>query len=185
LRNGYIGIHFRGEPDWPAGFGSAAQQMDFYTAELERLAIENIGDPSFHKTVYISCGSEEAIERFRERIAPLGYTTYSKISLLSKMSPELLEQVKEMSFDERAIVEYDLLVSAERFMGVVMSTFSSIVAFARTIDEEGDFFDQHVFPGSYRDPNDIHRVYPELALKGDDRTLLLVVNGDDVMDSFP
>jgi hypothetical protein len=38
LRDGnFIGIHFRGESDWPDEFGSAADQMQFYTAELLKI----------------------------------------------------------------------------------------------------------------------------------------------------
>jgi hypothetical protein len=47
----YIGIHFRGETDWPKEWGSAAEQMELYTAELLQ-----IRDSLSHnlKTVYVS-----------------------------------------------------------------------------------------------------------------------------------
>ena len=55
LRDGnYIGVHFRGESDWPDEFGSAADQMQFYTEEL--LRIRNSAAYAI-KTVYISVSS--------------------------------------------------------------------------------------------------------------------------------
>lgn len=184
LKDGYIGIHLRGESDWPSGFGSGELQMALYTAELERLAA---AEPNLQRTVYVSCGSESAIQTFREKLSPLGFTVYDKMGLLStSLHPEKQAEVEAMNFDQKAIVEYVMLVSADRFMGVVMSTFSSIVAFARTVDEEGDFFDEFIFPGSVKAAKGMHREYPDgPALKGDGKTMLLVVSGDDVMDEFP
>ena len=52
LRNGnYIGLHFRGESDWPDEFGSATDQMHFYTKELLRFRESLVHDLN---TVYIS-----------------------------------------------------------------------------------------------------------------------------------
>lgn len=52
LNNGaYIGVHLRGEDDWPHEFGPVADQMRFYTAEIQRIqktVSYNI------KTIYVS-----------------------------------------------------------------------------------------------------------------------------------
>jgi hypothetical protein len=50
----YIGVHFRGESDWPVEFGSAADQMQFYTEELLQIR-ESVSYDL--KTVYISVSS--------------------------------------------------------------------------------------------------------------------------------
>lgn len=54
LREGeYVGIHFRGESDWPVTFGSADHQRKFYTEELLRIRETA---PYDLRTVYISVG---------------------------------------------------------------------------------------------------------------------------------
>ncbi|RDW63529.1 hypothetical protein BP6252_11074 [Coleophoma cylindrospora] len=185
LKNGYIGIHLRGEVDWPAAFGGLQVQLQLYSTELVRIAAQNIQNPNFHKTVFVSCGSEEAIRVFREKIEPFGFEVHSKISLLRALDPDKATAVEALNFDSRAIVEYAVLVKADYFLGLIMSTFSSVIAFARTLSMEEDFFEDYVFPGSVRQPNSIQRHYTVSEMKGDNKTMLLVVNGDDVMDSFP
>ncbi|PVH84718.1 hypothetical protein DL98DRAFT_410428 [Cadophora sp. DSE1049] len=181
LNNGaYIGVHLRGEDDWPDEFGAVADQMRFYTAEIQRIrkAVSyNI------KTVYVSCGDEGAIQRFRDILKPLGFIVESKSTLLAS-SNGTLAQVESLAFDQKAIVEYQTLVDARFWMGLVMSSMSSLIAYARSIDNEEDFFSQYIFPGSTR--NGAERAYPAVPdMKGNRNTKLMVVNGVDIMDSFP
>lgn len=65
-----------------------------------------------------------------------------------------------------------------------MSSMSSLIAYARSIDNEEDFFSAYIFPGSTR--NGAERAYPTVPdMKGNRVTKLMVVNGVDIMDSFP
>ncbi|KAG4427511.1 hypothetical protein IFR05_017006 [Cadophora sp. M221] len=181
LNNGaYIGVHLRGEDDWPHEFGPVADQMRFYTAEIQRIqktVSYNI------KTIYVSCGDEGAIQRFRDILTPLGFTVESKSTLLAS-SNGTLAQVESLAFDQKAIVEYQTLVDARFWMGLVMSSMSSLIAYARSIDNEEDFFSAYIFPGSTR--NGAERAYPTVPdMKGNRVTKLMVVNGVDIMDSFP
>lgn len=65
-----------------------------------------------------------------------------------------------------------------------MSSMSSLVAYTRSINNEEDFFAQYIFPGSTR--NGAERAYPVAPdMKGNSNTKLMVVNGVDIMDSFP
>jgi len=112
-----------------------------------------------------------------------------------------------MEFDKQAIVEYNVLVAADYWMGVMMSTMSLLVAYARNVDsvsvvdgeggggsggEREDFFEKWIVEGSVREGEDgKHRVWEgELpVLKGNEGTKLLVVNpgprGLAIFDSFP
>jgi hypothetical protein len=47
----YIGVHLRGENDWPDVFGAVADQMKLYTAEILRIQKTVSTDI---KTVYVS-----------------------------------------------------------------------------------------------------------------------------------
>ncbi|KAJ8067198.1 hypothetical protein OCU04_004563 [Sclerotinia nivalis] len=185
LRDGYIAVHLRGEADWPPHFGSREQQMDFYTEEIEN-ASAAAGVAEGIKTIYVSCGDSDAISLFRERLSALGYQVYDKWELVSSL-PDLLKQLQDMEFDAAAIVEYPVLVEAGLFLGVWMSTFSQTIAYARAAEDEDDFWETYITPGSSR--NDIGgRDWDDVpALKGDEKTKLLVVNTGDIsdMDAYP
>ena len=67
-----------------------------------------------------------------------------------------------------------------------MSTMSSLIAYARTVDDpksQEDFFEKYIFPGSWN--SGIYREYPGLGMMGNRKTQLMVVSGVDVMSSFP
>lgn len=68
-------------------------------------------------------------------------------------------------------------------MGVIMSSMSNLIAYARHVNDEEDVFEKYVFPGSERDG--LERYYKECEMRGNRRTKLMVVNGVDIMDSFP
>jgi hypothetical protein len=68
-------------------------------------------------------------------------------------------------------------------MGVIMSSMSSLIAYARHVSDDVDVFEKHVFPGSEK--TGLERYYKECEMKGNLRTKLMVVNGVDIMDSFP
>ncbi|PQE07193.1 AlteRNAtive oxidase protein [Rutstroemia sp. NJR-2017a BVV2] len=176
LQDGFIGVHLRGEMDWPGSFGTKDQQMDFFTQEIEQTK-------GRLKTVYVSCGSTGAIQAFRERLEPLGYSVHDKWSLVAGQ-PIISDKLKDMEFDLAAIVEYQVLLEAKLFLGVWMSTLSLLIAFARSANDGEDFYSTHIIPGSSR--NGAHREWDDApATKGDKTTKLLVVNEFDVMDAFP
>ncbi|CAD6444511.1 b0ea89d9-77fc-4b52-9413-3fa6e162ea98 [Sclerotinia trifoliorum] len=185
LRDGYIAVHLRGEADWPPHFGSRDQQMDFYTEEIEHASAAD-GIAQGIKNIYVSCGDSDAISLFRERLSPLGFQVYDKWELVSAL-PDLLKKLVDMEFDAAAIVEYPVLVEAGLFLGVWMSTFSQTIAYARAAEDEDDFWETYITPGSSR--NDIGgRDWDNVpALKGDEKTKLLVVNTGDIsdMDAYP
>ncbi len=114
---------------------------------------------------------------------PLGYKVESKSSLLAS-SNDTLTQVEALAFDQKAIVEYQVLVDARFWMGLIMSSMSSLIAYARSINNEEEFFSTYVFPGSVK--TGLERAYLESpAMRGNRVTKLMVVNGVDIMDSFP
>ncbi|KAF7870372.1 hypothetical protein EAF04_004118 [Stromatinia cepivora] len=166
LRDGYIAVHLRGEADWPPHFGSREQQMDFYTQEIESASADGVAEGI--KTIYVSCGDSDAISLFRERLSALGFQVYDKWELVSAL-PDLLKQLQDMEFDAAAIVEYPT------------------IAYARAAEDEDDFWETYITPGSSR--NDIGgRDWDNVpALKGDEKTKLLVVNTGDIsdMDAYP
>ncbi|ESZ96600.1 hypothetical protein SBOR_3022 [Sclerotinia borealis F-4128] len=185
LRDGYIAVHLRGETDWPSNFGSREEQMEYFTREIE-LATAEHGSAKGIKAVYVSCGDSGAISDFRERLSALGYLVYDKWELVSSL-PSISSQLQELEFDAAAIVEYPVLVEAELFLGVLMSTFSQTIAYERTAGDEEGFWETYITPGSRRNEEG-GRVWDDVpSLKGDETAKLLVVNSGDIsnMDSYP
>ncbi|KAH8647547.1 hypothetical protein BGZ60DRAFT_345394, partial [Tricladium varicosporioides] len=174
LRYGYIGVHFRGEQDWLKEWGTADQQMEYFLKEIREIEATSTRGI---RTIYVSCGSQEAIARFRKKFTPFGHTVVDKWSILAE-NPQLLEEVNAMDFDRQAVVEYPVLLSADYFEGLMMSTMSLLVAYARTMDEEKDFFSTYILTGSRPIPNrerlwDVNKVP---AMKGHNSTKLFVLN---------
>lgn len=182
LEGGFIAVHLRGESDWPAGFGTMDQQITLY---IEAMEASQPTLPSPIKKIYVSSGSQTAIHSFAFKLQPLNYTIYDKYSLLAD-SPSILKKLDGMQFDQKAIVETRVLVGADYWYGVLMSTFSEMVAFKRTEGEKGNFFEEYILPGSERIPGGRRRWDQVPALRGNERTKLVVVNsGQDNLDCFP
>lgn len=143
----YIGVHLRGENDWPAAWGSLEAQTRLYIGDIETLRLRDEARGSAPvRNIYVSCGNRTSIQYFRSSIEPLGYAVFDKWSLLEGAAaagdwPGGLEAVETLSFDEKAIVEYEPLVSSRYFLGISYSSMSFVIATARTLREPGDFMD--------------------------------------------
>ena len=177
----FVGIHFRGERDWPSFYGTADEQMEHFIGDLERLQNTTTEDLT---NIYISCGDQKAIERFRQKLKPLNYTVHDKWTLLANHS-DLYTKMENLTFDQKGVVEYTTLTSADYFLGAGMSSMSLLIAYARTIDDESGYFAKYVHTGSIRTPP-YNRKYPSSpVMKGNEKTRLFMVNGPDIMDRYP
>jgi hypothetical protein len=177
----FVGIHLRGERDWPPFYGDADQQMEHYIEDLERLQNTTTEDVT---NIYISCGDQNAIERFRQKLEPLNYTVHDKWTLLAN-HPELQAKMKNLTFDQKGIVEYTTLKSADYFFGVGMSSMSLLIAFERTIDEEREYFTEYIYPNSILNPPYDRQYAGSPIMKGNEKTRLFMVSGPDIMDRYP
>lgn len=124
----FIGAHLRGESDWPPGpgQGNASEQMVLYEAEMLRIR-DATPEGAGVSAVYVSSGDQAAIQEFRERLEPLGFTVHDKWTILQS-KPEVLALVDDMDFDSKGIIDFEVLVRAQFFMGV--SLFVSDILFA-------------------------------------------------------
>lgn len=181
-----VGIHLRGEDDWPGGFGTLDTQIDLYTQallDLRNSTVDSNGAPTI-RDLYVSCGNPVAIQQFQARIEPLGYTVHDKMGLLSD-NTDILGEIEALRFDGRAVTEYESLVSADYFIGIMTSSLSAVVAYARTVEEGDDYFDKYIHPGTTRGEF-VERVFPDSpSMRGNERTKLMVLTGADIMDCFP
>ena len=136
-----VGIHFRGEGDWPSSVCNASAQIEMYSNVLTRWNNFRLWKWKL-KDIYLSCGDQERVQMFREAMAPLGFTVHDKHSLLNNTEAwgdeETLKEIEDLNFDQKAVVEYVNLRDASRFLGLLPSTLSYIVAYERTLDQALD-----------------------------------------------
>jgi hypothetical protein len=180
-----VGVHFRGESDWPEDVCSAETQIKFYTEELEKW---NNLRGGIIEDVYVSCGDMGRIQLFREALAPLGYAVHDKDSLLTDQ-PQTRQTIDDLNFDQKAVVEYVPLQSATYFLGLLPSTLSYIAAYSRTAatdHEQAEWFETHLLFDSTRG-HQLQKFMPKpLEMKGDDYTKLLVIDKmSELSDAFP
>lgn len=177
----FVGIHLRGEGDWPHFFGTKEQQMGAY--EVDLAILRESSSAQIHN-LYVSCGDQRAIQIFREKMAPLNYTVHDKWTLLAE-SPDLLAKMENLTFDQKGIVEYKTLTAADYFYGVGLSSMSLLVAFARTVDEKEDYWSHFIHDNSIR-IKPLDREYPiSPIMKGNEKTRLYMLSGPDIMDRYP
>lgn len=132
-----IGIHFRSEEDWPSEVCNASAQIDMYSKELTKWNKFRLWKWKLQH-IYLSCGDLEKVEMFRQAMAPLGFKVHDKHSLLTTTDPDTLQKIEDLNFDQRAVVEYVNLKGAERFLGLLPSTLSYLVAYERTLNKTFD-----------------------------------------------
>jgi hypothetical protein len=110
----------------------------------------------------------------------LGYQVHEKWSILAN-DPAALVKIEELRFDGKVILEYEMLVNDDFFLGVLMSSMSSMIACARAINDPELFFPTYIYPGSTVDGR--NRNYPDVpSMKGNQKTkLMTVLTGKDIM----
>jgi len=97
----------------------------------------------------------------------------------------LLQRVNSLNFDQLAIVDYAIMVAADVFFGIKKSTFSTVIAYDRGVRSgHANFFERFVFEGSRIDVNQNRRYSASPAMKGNNDTMLIVVNGFEYMDWY-
>lgn len=177
----YFGVHLRGEKDWPANRATGDEQMVHYFHHILETA-RKMPEAKEMKTVYVSCGDRAVVDKFRELLTPRGYTVYDKWSF-EEAYPAQYAEVDRLDFDAKGIVEYEVMLNSRFFVGNSMSSLSLLVTYARTLNDEKDFFEEYVNPDSER--WDMHREYRYRVVKGNGHTSLFLVSGPDIMEYFP
>ncbi|EQB58368.1 hypothetical protein CGLO_01397 [Colletotrichum gloeosporioides Cg-14] len=112
-----------------------------------------------------------------------GYTVTDKWTLFADQ-PEKLALVESLPFDEKAIVDHAVLIKGRYFQGNLVSTMSSLVAYARTRDQPEEYFSTYIYANTMK--WGINRYYNEpFTMRGDKHTKEFVISGQDIMDAFP
>lgn len=119
---GYLGAHLRVAQDaanakWPGYEAQAPAYLD--EAVASKLSV-----------VYLATGSAEHRKMFKADAAKRQIEVVTKEGLLDK---DELAELQSMTWDQQAIVDFEVLVHSSRFAGFVRSSFSWVVAIRRSI----------------------------------------------------
>jgi len=127
VNNGFLGAHMRVAADAAAaGWPGYEAQAPFYIAEAKRLNLT---------TIYLATGSVEHRERFRVDAAREGLGIIVKEDLLDEKE---LADLQNLTWDQQALVDFDVLMHSTWFYGFVRSSFSWSLALRRsTLPEAG------------------------------------------------
>ncbi|KAK3054295.1 hypothetical protein LTR09_004563 [Extremus antarcticus] len=138
-RKAFYGAHLRTEADAKGagwlndGYSNFSAQTDAYIAQALK---HNL------RTIYVASGNSTDLELFRVKAAshrpPLNVT--SKFDLLP---PNEAAALRELSWDQQALVDYEVLQRCSVFGGIVKSSFSYNIAITRDqrLEDEGRVID--------------------------------------------
>lgn len=118
--NGFIGVHLRTEKDVQGVFPSYEDQAADYLDVIVENKIP---------VIYLATGAtKENVTHFRERAEDFNATTVLKTDILEGSDLEALEQ---LSWDQRALVDYEVMLRAGLMVGTSMSSFAWNLALRR------------------------------------------------------
>lgn len=117
----FLGVHLRLEADVSEAMGSYNAQLQQVLERLKQTGLTSL---------YVACGDPTAIVRLQTDLA----TALPQVKLTSKwdlLSPISTRLLQELHFDQQAWVDYLVLTKADYFVGVAMSSFSSLISLYR------------------------------------------------------
>ncbi|KAK5171939.1 uncharacterized protein LTR77_003576 [Saxophila tyrrhenica] len=138
-RQAFYGAHLRTEAD-AQGAGWLNDAYSNFSAQTDAYIAQALHHKL--KTIYVATGNSSDLERFRTKAAthrpPLNIT--SKFDLLP---PNEAAALRELTWDQQALVDYEVLQRCSVFSGIVKSSFSYNVAMTRgqVLEDEGRVVD--------------------------------------------
>lgn len=128
FKQSYLGVHLRGSATkaWnEKRHGLSSPYGDFENQAKAYTALAKKGDA---KVVYVASGNMSEIEFMEGHALSHGIVTTHKHDLLSGSEREQMEKLK---WDQRAVIDFLVLVKGQQFAGVGHSAFSWNVALKR------------------------------------------------------
>jgi hypothetical protein len=119
----YLGVHLRTASDASsAGWVSYADQAAFYFSQAH---IQNLS------LIYVASGDPDSTNRFRSEAL-----TFRNVNVTTKhdlLSGEDLEAMKRLTWDQQALVDYEIMLRSTYFAGIYQSSFAWNVALRRHV----------------------------------------------------
>lgn len=127
LNSPYLGVHLRTEGDALSFWPNFKTQSTGY---LEQAQKHNL------KHAYLACGDQREAKRFRE----LALNQTNPVHVATKMTllkGDDLKQLKSLSWDQQALVDFLVLSKSTHFTGCSFSSFAMNIAFKRHLMVDG------------------------------------------------
>lgn len=130
-RGGYVGVHLRTEKDARDDFSyfpGYEDQSSYFLSYLASLGPDSNGG---NRIVYLATGltgADEDVKRFRASAADRNATVLLKRDLLGA---DEVAALNRLTWDQRALVDYEILLRADTMLGIVESSFAWDVALRR------------------------------------------------------
>ncbi|KAF3914085.1 hypothetical protein AA313_de0204243 [Arthrobotrys entomopaga] len=131
-KDSYIGVHLRVEHDavgkwWDDLELQSSKNLNSIDVIAKRFK-EQHGDGK-NPLIYVACGEKQGIDRFRGLAKLRGYTVLDKWGILGNYT-ETLREIDKLSFDERGLLDYAILLNGYFFLGSYCSNdFVSVPPF--------------------------------------------------------
>lgn len=121
IKDPFLGLHLRVEPD----------QIWYKYEELRDWSYDYLlkNVPHIH-TIFVSIGNVGFETRFVQDMGAKNVTVLTKWNL-AMQDKSIYQQLLELDFDQIAVVDYEILIDSEAFLGVAQSSFSYAVASKR------------------------------------------------------
>jgi hypothetical protein len=117
----YFGFHLRAEQDWPHNdYVRTVQQF----LDISKNHYSNI------TTIYVAIGDEHIEKRFQAEMAQINLKVLSKWDIAYR-NQDILEEVSKLTFDQRAVLDQEILENAAYFYGNGYSALAYAVAYDR------------------------------------------------------
>jgi hypothetical protein len=119
--HGFVGIHLRTEKDvWGTDFPVYDEQAAYYLDHVVK---------SPYRVAYLASGATaENITAFTARARDFNITVVTKKDLLE---PDELQYLDSLTWDQQALVDFELLLRSDQMAGVSASTFAWSIALRR------------------------------------------------------
>lgn len=120
-RKSYMGAHLRTSSDavkagWNPDF---EQQTDWYINQTQTHGL---------RVIFAASGNDADLEKFAVKAKPLGIDVVNKFDLLEGND---LRELENMSWDQRGLIDFEILLRGEQYGGYARSSFSHNMAFRR------------------------------------------------------
>jgi hypothetical protein len=130
----YFGVHLRTAVDT---IGVGWPQYDFQAPNYLKGAQQ-----SKLSVIYLATGNESDIARFTKSANELGLDVATKTDLLDQPGLEVEKQeMEELNWDQKGMVDYEVLLWSSKFAGVFESSFSWSISNRRHVVEAGGTWD--------------------------------------------
>lgn len=130
----FFGVHFRVEGDVVNDdiWSSVDTQIERVWETVDEARKLYAYDDNIEKIIYLACGDQEQIEKFKAVAFVKGWRVIDKYSVAAELGSDAIKLLNELNFDRQAMIDLGVLIISDFFMGPAASAFSFTIAHDRS-----------------------------------------------------